>query len=352
MKKRAVLMIAVMLGILLLTVGCEKKEPRQIEEKAVPVEIFVAKKSNLSQEIEMTGEIIAGQDVDVTPKVSGKVASVNVKVGQLVKKGTVLFEIEGKEYEIALRTAETNLKSAQNNYDRMKQLYAEGAISKVEFENAETQLKLQQAAYDRAKNDYEELVVTSPINGQVSYLNVEKGELVGAQAPAAGVVNLDTVKVKLNVSENLVGSIKEGQKVSVEIDTLGKTVDGKIYSVSPKIDQVTKAFPVEVEIPNPKREILAGMVATIKLPTREIKNAVTVPASAVLEHNGQQKVYVVEDGIAKERIVSVGVRSLDKVQVISGLKENEKVIVAGNRLVGDGQKVKIIKSVDAAGGEK
>nr|WP_238480930.1 efflux RND transporter periplasmic adaptor subunit [Desulforadius tongensis] len=331
--------------------GCGREEVKQVQEKTVPVEVFTAVKTDFSQEVEVTGEILAGTEVSIIPKVSGRVAAVYVKLGQQVGRGTVLLEIEGAGVKSALAAAEANLESAEKNYQRVKQLYAEGAVSQADFERAETNLKVNRAQYDQAKDSYDELTVVSPINGKVAYLNVDEGEMVGQQGPVAGVVNLDTVKVKLNISENLIGRIKEGQKVKVRINALNKTVEGKVRAVSPQIDKTTRAFPVEVEIANPRGEILAGMVARIKLPTARVKDAVVIPARAVLEHNGQQKIFVVEDGAAKERLVKVGLTGLDRVQIVEGLKENEKVIVTGNRLVGDGQKVKIIKTVGAAGGE-
>ncbi|MTI81154.1 MAG: efflux RND transporter periplasmic adaptor subunit [Firmicutes bacterium] len=345
--------MVLLISALLILVGCgNKEEPQQVEEKTVPVEVVTAAKTNLNKELEMTGEIIAGTDVSIASKLSGKVAGVYVKTGQFVNQGTVLFELENSSFEIALRTAETNLENAQKNYDRTKQLYKLNAVSQVEFEQAETKLKLQQAQYDSALENYNDTKVTAPITGKVSFIDVDKGEMVSPQMPVAGVVDLNTVKVKLDVSENLVASLKEGQKVSVHVDALGKIIEGKIRSISPKIDKATRAFPVEIAIANPDGEILAGMVSRIKIPTEELKDVIVIPADALLEHNGMKKIYVVEKGTAKERLVKAGVTSIDKVQILEGLAEGEKVIVTGNRLVGDGQKVDVIKTASVAGGEK
>lgn len=358
--------ILVLTSILLLLVGCGKNEPESQIEKMVPVEVMNVVKSDLNNEMEMTGEVVGGTEVTVSPKVSGKVAAVNVKVGQSVNKGEALFEIEGVDYQSQLNAAqaaltlqEINLEKAQNNYDRYKQLYDAQAISEADFEAADFALRQAEAAVeqakaqlDSAKNNYAETVVTSPISGKIAALNIDAGEMASPQSPAVVIVSLDPVKVKLNLSENVIGSVSVGQKVDAEIAAIGKTLEGTISSVAPKIDNTTRAFPVEVQIPNKDGKILAGMVAKLKINIGQSKNALVIPADAVMKHNGESKVFVVENGVAVERAVTVGITAGDNVEIIEGLKENEQVIVTGNRLIGDGQKVKVINTSDKAGGDK
>lgn len=361
-KKR--LLTLLLVGILLLVVGCGKKEETKQEERLMPVEVVTAERGDLNQDLMVTGEIEAGTDVNLLPKIAGRVAAVHVKAGQLVSAGAVLLELEGTQARNSLISSQStvemqraNLDAAQKSYDRTKKLLDEGAVSLVQFEQVETQLKLAQAQYNQAvagleiaQDNYQEVVVTSPINGKVSYIDAEVGELVGMQAPVAGVVDLSTMVVKVNISENVVKSLSEGQQVDVQIGALSKTVPGHIKSIAPKIDARTKAFPVEIQISNANGEILAGMVAKITLATGQVKDALTIPTKALLEHNGHKKIYVVEDGVAREREVKIGLLGKDSVEIIEGLKEKEQVIVSGNRLVGEGQKVKITNGT--AGSEK
>ena len=364
--RKQVNIVLVLISILLLLVGCGQEQSEPQAEKLVPVEVMKVVKSDLSKEIEMTGEVVGGTEVTVNPKVSGKVAAVHVKVGQSVNKGAALFEIEGEDYQTQLTSAqaaltmqEISLEKAQNNYDRYKQLYDAQAISEADFEAADIALRQAQAAVeqakaalDSAKNNYDETVVTSPITGKIASLNIDAGEMASPQSPAVVVVSLDPVKVKLNLSENVIGSVSVDQKVEVEIAAIGKTLEGTISSVAPKIDNTTRAFPVEVQIPNEDGKILAGMVAKLKINTGKSSNALVVPADAVMKQNGENKVFVVENGVAEERAVTVGITAGDRVEIIEGINENEQVIVTGNRLIGDGQKVKVINTSDTAGGDK
>ncbi|WP_051688081.1 efflux RND transporter periplasmic adaptor subunit [Desulfofalx alkaliphila] len=367
MRKYFITLLA-MVGMVVLLVGCGNGDNgNEVEEESsVPVNVVLASVEDLDQELELTGEVKPGNEITLAPKIAGRVAAVHATVGQTVSKGAVLIELEGTDIKNSLITAEAALEmqqialeDAQRNYERMSLLNAEGAISQLEYEKAETQYKLAQAqlnqakaSLDIAKDNYKEITITSPMGGKVAFINAEVGEMVGPQVPVAGIVNLNTVIVKLNLSENLVGKIAVGQKVDVYINALGKTVEGKIKSIAPQADNMTRAFPVEIEIPNADGDILAGMVAKLQLSVGQAKDTVVVPTEAVLEHNGQHRVFVVEDDLAQLREVKVGISNQEKTQILSGIEPNEQVITAGNRLVGDGQKVTIVKTTGEAGGDK
>jgi RND family efflux transporter MFP subunit len=158
---------------------------------------------------------------------------------------------------------------------------------------------------------------------------------------------MDTVKVKVNVSENAINFVKTGAQVQVSIDVLAKTVSGTVVSVGPRSDPATRAFPVEITLDNRQGEMKPGMVASLKLPAGVSKEAVSVPADAVIERDGNYYVFVVENGLAREKQVKTGIITDQLAEIKEGLGPDETVIVNGNRLVADGQKVKV---VNAAGG--
>jgi RND family efflux transporter MFP subunit len=161
-------------------------------------------------------------------------------------------------------------------------------------------------------------------------------------------VQLDTVKVKVQLSENVVVSIRPGAEVPVIINSLNKTVTGAVISVAPKADPATRAFPVEIQINNEQGDIKAGMVANLNMETGISKGAVVLPADALLERNGQYSVFVVEDGKAKETTVKKGITSNQLVEIKEGIQEGQAVIVSGNHLVTDGQKVEVVSKGGAS----
>jgi HlyD family secretion protein len=375
-KLKRFISLALVLLFVALIGGCGKKTVTQEEEVLVPVEIAKTRLADLAHTLNTTGEIIPFAEVAVAPKVSGRVAVIHVKVGDRVSRGQVLLELDATEARNAktmaeagvgvaranLNKAKQGLADAELDYNRTKALYDSQAVSKAQFEQAESmlnnarigvelageQLKQAEATLQNAEETYNNFTVTSPLSGLVATVNIENGELAGPQATALTVVELATVKVKVNLSENAVVSIKKGAEVPVTINSLNKTLTGTVASVAPKADPATRAFPVEIHLNNKDGDLKAGMVAVLDLQTGLSQGTVTVPVDALLERDGQYWVYVLEDGKAKEVTVKKGITDGQLVEITEGLQEGQDVIVSGNHLVTDGQRVKVVDSQGGA----
>jgi HlyD family secretion protein len=352
---------AILLLIALVLGGCGKKTG-PVEEVLIPVEVTKAQIKDLAHTMNTSGEILAGAEAAVASKVSGRVTAVHVKVGDRVSQGQVLFELDATDARNAQAQAAAGVAvamasvdkanqavlDAELSYNRNKELFEAQAISKSQFEQAESalnnariglqmaqeQLKQAQAANQTALDNYNNYTVTSPLTGLVAAVGIENGELASPQVTAVTIVQLETVKVKVQLSENVVASIKTGAEVPVKINALNKTVTGTIISVAPKADPSTRAFPVEIQINNEQGDIKAGIS----------QGAVTLPVDAVLERDGQNYVFVVEDGKAKEIAVKKGITAGDLVEITEGIQEGQEIIVKGNQLVTDGQAVEVVNS--------
>lgn len=361
----------ILLLILLLLGGCGKKSG-PVEEVLIPVEVTKAQITDLAHTMNASGEIIAGAEAAIAPKASGRVTAVHVKVGDRVSQGQVLFELDATDARNAqtqaaagagaamsgVNRANQAVLDAELSYNRFKELYEAQAVSKSQFEQAESalnnariglqqaqeQLKQAQAANQTALDNYNNYTVTSPLTGLVASVNIETGELASPQVSAVTVVQLDSIKIKVQLSENVIANIQPGVEVPVKINSLNKTVTGTVISVAPKADPATRAFPVEIQINNEQGDIKAGMVAQLLLETGVSQGAVTLPSDAVLERDGQAYVYALEDGKAKEIAVKKGITAGDLVEVIEGVQEGQEIIVKGNQLVSDGQAVEVVNT--------
>ena len=367
--------LVVLLFILLGGItGCGNQEMVK-DEPLVPVETVQAKKADLVHSLNTSGEIAADVEVAVAPKASGRVTAVRVQVGDRVGRGQTLIQLDATDAQngvaqaeaglgiagVNVEMAEQSLADAQLNYDRNKTLFEAEAIAQSQLDQAESglknaraglrlaqeQLNQAQVGLNNARQSLGSFTVASPMAGLVAAVNVETGAMAGPQTPVVTVVQQDTVRVKVNVSENYISSVKPGLEVPVTINSLGKQYTGTITSVGPKADPVTRAFPVEIKLDNKEGAIKSGMVADLLLSTGTSKGAVAVPVDAVMEREGQFTVFVVEGGQAKEVSVKVGVSAGQLTEIKEGIKEGQAVIVKGNRLVVDGQSVKVI---DGPGG--
>ncbi len=260
--------LAILFLIIMLIGGCGKKTATQEEEVMIPVETTKTQVADLAHILNTTGEIVAGAEVTVAPKVSGRVVALYVKVGDNVSRGQVLFELDATESRNAkilaeagvgmaragLNKAKQAVTDAELNYERTKALYESQVASKAQFDQAESalsgarigvqlaeeQLVQAEATLQNAQENYNNFTVTSPLSGQVASVNMENGELAGPQMNALTIVQLDTAKVKVNLSENAIVSIKPGAEVPVTINSLNKTFKGTVASIGPKADPATR----------------------------------------------------------------------------------------------------------------
>lgn len=285
-------------------------------------------------------------------------------------------------YDTAKANYEANLEKIQNakiNLERMKVLYEQGIISKSQYEQAElaasdsslevlkSQLAQAEAAYKQpqaaqkqaqasmgqasasykqAMQALEDTVVRAPIDGFVTALNIEEGEMSSNMQAPITISNLDKVYVKINVTENLINKIKKGDKVTANFSALNnKEFTGAISTITPAANSTTQLFDVNIEIDNKDNIIKSGMFANVKFSTNTKNNVLTVKSEAVLQKEDKNIVYIVKDNKTIEKQVSVGIDNGDFAEITSGLAQGDKVIINGQHYVENDQKVKVVEGV-------
>jgi len=368
LKRLTILLLFFLLASLFS--GCGSKKPSSSENSAIAVEVVTVTMTDMNKFYNTSGKIEASAKATIAPKVTGRVAEVNVKLGDRVEKGQVLFQIEAKDAynqltqsratlgmsQVSYDSAVQALKDAQANYDRYNALFESGVVSKNDLEQATTklvnaqlsleqcrqQINKDQATLDTAQDNYYDYSVTAPIAGLIGAVNVENGGMVSSQTDTAIIVNIDTVKVEASVPESVVNAIKPGTNVSITIASLNKSVEGTVTAVAPKADSTTMGYPVEVTIANPDGEIKPGMTVKIDLLTGALQKIIAVPVDAVIEQDGQHIVYIVEDSKAREVYVETGVSNNSQIEITKGLEEGQSLVVQGNRRLSDEQQVKMV----------
>lgn len=358
------------LALAFLSTGCSAQKTAAVtEEKYFPVEVASAVTQTLVETTAFSGKVVSDQEVSLVPKMPGKVTAVHVKIGDKVQAGKVLFSLDATDLQksiemasIGVRTAETNylrtkeqIDLAKSNQVRQKQLYDAGAISKVQLEAAESQaserpLELAQIQWDQAKislaqaqDSLNNLIVTTPVEGTVSAVNVKNGEMASSAMAAVIITKLDSLNVTLSVPENTVNSLQVGQTAKVLITSVGdKQIEGKVLSIAPSSDSRTQLYAVKIAIANQEGGIKPGMFAQVEIPTQTKANVLTVKSEALVLKNGEYTIYAVEDDHAVAKLVVPGLDTGAEVEIVSGLKAGDKVIIKGQTLVDQGSKVKVV----------
>ena len=292
----------------------------------------------------MVGTINGENDVAVVSEASGRVLDTYAKVGDYKTQGSVLIQLDGELKLAALKTAEVNYEKAKNDYERYQSLYDQKSITisqleaaKLGFQSAESQLTL-------AKREYNDTKITSPISGVVTARMVDKGDYVKRDNVVVQVVDISTLKVKLNVAEKDVFKLKPGDEVAVTTDVYpGVTFKGKIETISDQADNA-HTYPVEITLPNSKEHPLkGGMFGRVQFTSIKNNETVIIPRGALVGSVRDAKVFVVKNGIANERSVVIGSTSDNMLEVLSGLKVGEQIVVNGQNNLKDQFKVTIVE---------
>ena len=306
----------------------------------------------------------------IVPKTPGKVTSVNVKVGTAVKVGAVLFTLDKEDIQKQVDQAQKSLDMASLNYEksqeqldnamvnleRTKVLYESGAVPLNQYEQAKLAasnitLDLVKVQYEQAELVYKQALdslknntITSPINGIVSMVNVQEGEMASSAQPMVVVADLSKLFVSIDVPENIISKLTLGQEVAIDIPSYSdKSLAGKIETISPTVNQTTQMYAVDIHITNKEQTLKSGMFANVHLITNIKENVMAVRSEAVLEKNNRYFVYVLEEEKAVEKEVTLGIDTGEYVEIIKGLEIDEIIIIKGQHYVQTGSTVKVIR---------
>ncbi|MBM7616092.1 efflux RND transporter periplasmic adaptor subunit [Alkaliphilus hydrothermalis] len=374
MKRWSVLLV-LMLVMSSLLIGCSSgegtvKAVEEVKVDYVPVEVETVAMGIISDEMVFNGRVHPQKEIMVLPKLPGKVKEAKVSVGDQVKKGDVLFLLEDQDIRRQVQQAEKAVDLAKINYNRtkesiekakenlenMKELYKQGLVQEAQYQQAEmaaseaplevAQIQLEQAelGYQQALGGLDSAKVTAPIDGVVSVMNAKAGEMVSNAQPAAMLVDTKELLIKMDVTETMVNKLAVGQEVAIKITALDmEGVTGTVETVSPATDARTRLYPVQIRMKSVDKAVKPGMLAAISINTDSVEGIAVKTETVLNQGNNKMVVYVVENDIAVERVVTIGMETNTTLEILEGLKEGDVIITKGQHYVKDGSKVKVVR---------
>jgi RND family efflux transporter MFP subunit len=377
-KHLVVILFIASLGTLLgfrvfQAVESEDESERGGGPRAQNVETSVALRGAMEEKIILTGALKAKDQVDVTPKLTGRVVQVKVDTGQAVRSGTLMAVIEDAEIvqqverskasiavgEAAISQREAELNNAKAELDRNQKLLEAGLLSRQQFEEVQTRYKVAQSQLElaraqRRQSDAEhrelnirhgQTRVYAPMAGYIARRHVDVGAMVNPSTPIATVVNVNTMVIEANASERDIARIKPGSRATVTLDSMpGQAYEGRVMRISPILDPQTRNGIVEIEIQNRGGTLKGEMFAKAELDLGTTRETTLVPRDALVYRGEQPGVYLIEEGKARFRPVETGLTQGDRVEVLSGLNEGEVVITRGVNTIKEGDRVKVIET--------
>ncbi len=341
-----------------LIAACSPSEKSEVQpKKPVPVQVITVKTNDLPVIVESIGRLAANREVAISAEVGGIILRYQADIGDNVKAGQFLVEIDPVDYRLALREAKANLaaavarlNNAEKTYNRSKALLPRKVISHDAFEKAEAGYQTALAVVDQVKalvsitsNRLDKTKITVPFKGLVAARMVEKGQMIGPGQPVMAVVDLSRMRVKVNVPERDYVHLDQNDTVLVIVDAYPEKVfKGRVDRIGIKADARTNTFAVEILVDNPDLLLKAGFSARVRLTTRTISNTILIPQSCILYKNEQKTVFVVgSNKKATLRVVAIGRSRGSMIQIINGLKPGDSLVITGGQYLEPGDSVTI-----------
>ena len=306
----------------------------------LPVEVVVARTDTVRDEIGATGQIEAVQSIDLRPEVDGRIVAIVIREGQEVDQGTPLFKVDDAQLKAQVAQLEAQRDLANQALARVKELAQQSASSTADLEQAEASARSAQAEYDLQRIRLDRTTVRAPFAGVVGQRYVSLGDYVTSSTKLASLHTVNPQRAAFQVPERFARQLRPGQHVSFRVAAIaGRDFTGEVDFVDPVVQLPGRTILVKARVPNPARLLQPGMFIEARLVTAVRPQAVVVPEDAVVPAEGSSFVWVVADGKADRRKVTLGVRTPGFVEVMDGVKSGEQVVTGGLELLAPGAPV-------------
>lgn len=309
---------------------------------AIIVKTAVAKKEALDLDFSANGNFSAKHDLNLLAESGGRATQILVDEGARVSKGQVLVRIDPEYASLDLQNAEASYLKLKTDFARYSSSYETGGVTKAQLDEIELALKNAETMVQQAKRRVQDAYIKSPITGVVNERLIEPGAFVSPGTPLFNIIDVSSLKLKVNVNEQQVVNLHTGDHVKITSTVFpDREFQGTIRFIAPKADNALN-YPVEIEVSNSGSSSLrAGMyaTATFEFPKEEPK--LVVPRTAFAGGVNSNQIFILENGnTAKLRNVVSGRIIGDQVEILEGLKEGETVITSGQINLNDGTTVK------------
>lgn len=372
MNKRLIRVLILSLVVSLVSTGCAKKDKDNKEakkEEYIPVETMTVTTGEIYDEAIFVGRIYSEKDFPVVSAFPGRISSIDVNLGDEVEEGEVLFSIQNEEIERKEQMAKKALDAGNAQMDRtiseMKSMNPQGQLenqsnqTEIPTDKVEPNLNMQNSAqiqmemqgeieelnmaYEQAKIALDSLNVKSPSKGIVSYMNIREGEIATNSSPTMIISNLDRVYLETFITDRIVDKVNKGDEVLVDIPSFSiEDYKCSIDEISVGPSMENGMYRIRVFIENDDHKIRPGAFGKVRIKLDKREKAVVIPSDAVIDKNGEKVIYIVEDGVAVEKKISLGLDTGEKVEITKGLNGGEKLIIKGQNYVQDGIQVKVV----------
>jgi len=287
------------------------------------------------------GSLVSNESVVIRPEVAGRVAEISFQEGARVTRGTPLIKLDDAVARANLAQAQANLAYSRTDSQRADELFRQGTGAAKTREQAVAKYQADDASVQLYKAQLDRMTLLAPFDGVVGLKLVSVGDMVTVGKDLVNLEQIDTLKLDFRVPEMYLPAVRVGQKLTLAVDAFDRrTFEGEVYAIDPLIDVNGRALKIRARIPNGDGTLRPGLFARVALTLTVVPDAMMIPEQAATQGR-DTIVFTVADGKAKAVKVQLGERRGGEVRVVSGLKPDDHVVVAGQARLRDGVAVRV-----------
>jgi membrane fusion protein (multidrug efflux system) len=330
-----------------LGMGCGSQARKEVggqslqDQEAVRVTGRVIQPDTLRERFTVTGNLMANEAVTIRSEVNERIAQIHFREGQRVRKGERLVSFRDDELQARQERILSQLKIARRQERRQRKLLEMEGISQQEYEASLDRLKTLEADSQLVQAQLNKTVLRAPFSGRMGLRQVSPGAYLSQGDAIASLQAIRPIKLTFSVPERYLPFLQEGDSVAFTVAGREKPYSARIYAIEPQVNTASRTVDVRARAPNPAGELLPGGFAKVQLNLARSNDAIMIPTSAIIPELKGHKVYVVENGQARERAIKLGTRTEQAAQVTQGLQPNDTLVTAGYLLLKPGEPVRV-----------
>ena len=341
-----ILLVAGIVALVIYRISDNKKENNQGKQKSggpatVTVIGMVLKPQEFAENLSLSGTLEANEQIEIRSEVSGIVESIKFKEGSKVSKGQILFTVNDLELRARLAKVQTAQRLAAENERRAKLLLAKEAISQEEYDISEADFQFARAESQLVAAQLAKATVRAPFSGTIGLRYISQGTYVTPTTPIARLVNTDQLKITFSIPEKYSSQIAINDRITFTTTNAKEQYTATIYAIEPEVELTTRTLKMRAIADNMEGKLIPGTFANVFLPLAIVKDALLVPTESLIPIQNGKKIFVSENGLAKEVIVETGSRTESSVNVLSGLKPGDTILTSGVMMLRNGTPVKV-----------
>ena len=338
--------------------GCSSHAEASDEQPATATAVRVRQALAVERPamINASGTVDANTTADVAFQVSGRIVRVAVEEGQVVRAGQLLAAIDPTDYQLSAQQASASATQAKGEYERMRQLFERGSLAPNDFQKFETAAQVAATNASLASERLGHTKLVAPISGVIARRGIDLGEMAAPGSPVFSIVAVDPVTIRVGIPESQIGLVHRNATATIAVGALaGQLFNARVTTIGVSADPASRTYPVKIDIPNPSRTLLPGMIAEAHISGNRITRALTVPGEAVVrDAEGATLVFIyfpAEQRVYSRR-VTVGAPIDREIEITDGIAPGELVVIAGQERIRDGAAVAATTEGIQAGNSK